>query len=63
GRWRSEDSGVEKDREGLVGGVGVDRGRARTNLFLERKGLSKERILRFWIIDSKDRLDFLPCGC
>jgi hypothetical protein len=33
---------VEKDREGLVDGDGVDRGRARTNLFLERKALPKE---------------------
>jgi len=32
-RWRSEDSGAEKDLEGLVDGEGADRERARTNLF------------------------------
>ena len=44
-RWRSEDSGAEKDLEGLVDGEGADRECARTNLLLERKGLSKELLL------------------
>ncbi len=44
--WRSQGSGAEEDFGGLAGSEGVDRERARTILFLERKALPKELYVR-----------------